>query len=423
MRSVKKINIIFFLILSLNAVAIDVQFNKFTQNLSYESLENAILENPHSGKRDKWGFAAAYSYTEDPLSRGVKNTTLTPIIDELHSIQFGLNYKLHNHLELMLSSALHHSGNSVTGENKTLLGDTTLALKYRFISRSNWAMAITPYLNIPTGDEDYFLGGNSLGYGGLLSFERNFKHFGAVLNIGYTNTKDNTYLNIDYENLYHVGIGVRVPFKRFAAQAEYRVNFTDDSNNQRQNELHLGGSYGLTETLRIFSSIGLGNIDFENNNDYRLLAGIKGSFGGVVKEAPVVKEDIPEVKIVKKYLRVGREIHFRTASAEIREASTKLLDSAIVVLLKYQDYIDSIQIEGHTDSRGSSSKNKILSTKRAQAIMDYLVRGGFPAAKLSAVGYGEDRLEIYPEKTEEEFAKNRRVIFLVNEILDLTKKI
>ena len=48
-------------------------------------------------------------------------------------------------------------------------------------------------------------------------------------------------------------------------------------------------------------------------------------------------------------------------------------------------------IGGHTDAQGSEAFNAELSRRRAQAVVDYLVKDGIPASKLSAAGYGETR--------------------------------
>ncbi|WP_457425375.1 OmpA family protein [Roseateles sp. P5_E7] len=51
---------------------------------------------------------------------------------------------------------------------------------------------------------------------------------------------------------------------------------------------------------------------------------------------------------------------------------------------------DMIRVEGHTDRLGSAAYNQKLSTRRAEAVRDYLVTSGrIPAGKVSAVGMGE----------------------------------
>ncbi len=70
------------------------------------------------------------------------------------------------------------------------------------------------------------------------------------------------------------------------------------------------------------------------------------------------------------------------------------------------------EIGGHTDSSGPDDYNLILSQARAQAVVNYLVNHGVDRIQLTAHGYGETR-PVYPGKTKEAEAKNRRVEFKV----------
>lgn len=70
-----------------------------------------------------------------------------------------------------------------------------------------------------------------------------------------------------------------------------------------------------------------------------------------------------------------------------------------------------VEISGNTDSTGPEAYNQKLSEKRAKAVMVYLVNTvGIDASRLSAVGYGETKPG-FPNDTEENRAKNRRVVF------------
>ena len=80
----------------------------------------------------------------------------------------------------------------------------------------------------------------------------------------------------------------------------------------------------------------------------------------------------------------------------------------------------SLEIEGHTDSRGSDEYNLDLSDRRAASVRDWLVDNGIDGARLSAVGKGEGDPQV-PEPPacrdaeqenvaacEETWAENRR---------------
>ncbi len=81
-----------------------------------------------------------------------------------------------------------------------------------------------------------------------------------------------------------------------------------------------------------------------------------------------------------------------------------------------------IELQAHTDSRGSASYNQRLSQKRAQSCVDYLVSKGIPSERMVPKGYGESKVRItdaeikkLKTKQEQEAAhqKNRRTEFAV----------
>ncbi len=65
-------------------------------------------------------------------------------------------------------------------------------------------------------------------------------------------------------------------------------------------------------------------------------------------------------------------------------------------------------VEGHTDSTGRKKINDALSQKRADAVMNYLVKNGFPDGKISAKGFGSAH-PIGDNKTRKGRQENRRV--------------
>jgi OOP family OmpA-OmpF porin len=66
-----------------------------------------------------------------------------------------------------------------------------------------------------------------------------------------------------------------------------------------------------------------------------------------------------------------------------------------------------IEIAGHTDNKGDKKYNQTLSQKRAETVVNYIVKKGIAITRLTAKGYG-DTTPIAPNDTEENKAKNRR---------------
>jgi OOP family OmpA-OmpF porin len=110
---------------------------------------------------------------------------------------------------------------------------------------------------------------------------------------------------------------------------------------------------------------------------------------------------------------LGRgKIRFESARASIDPDSAGLLDQLIETALRCPTA--NIEIAGHTDADGEDAFNQALSEKRAQAVMDYLVKAGLPADQFTATGYGSTQ-PVAGNDTDEGKAQNRRIDFIVRE--------
>lgn len=70
-----------------------------------------------------------------------------------------------------------------------------------------------------------------------------------------------------------------------------------------------------------------------------------------------------------------------------------------------------VQIEGHTDSRGSIEYNLSLGERRAQSVKSYLTSLGIPAGRLSIISYGKEK-PLADGDSESDHARNRRANFV-----------
>lgn len=133
-------------------------------------------------------------------------------------------------------------------------------------------------------------------------------------------------------------------------------------------------------------------------------------------------------------------VFFDTGSYEIKYESQPVLDQLNQVFSKFLSdpdnakYIDTIVISGHTDSDGSDVDNRLLSSNRANSVLNYLLSGNNgslnPYAQyFCAAGYGENR-PVASNSTDDGKAQNRRieisiilkddtVLDIVNEYLDM----
>jgi len=71
-----------------------------------------------------------------------------------------------------------------------------------------------------------------------------------------------------------------------------------------------------------------------------------------------------------------------------------------------------LEIRGHTDSTGTKGHNKRLSVRRADSVVEYMIKNGISPDRLVAKGFGEDK-PLASNKTWKGRKKNRRTEFFV----------
>ncbi|UCE17437.1 MAG: OmpA family protein [Gemmatimonadota bacterium] len=151
---------------------------------------------------------------------------------------------------------------------------------------------------------------------------------------------------------------------------------------------------------------------------YRVKAVVNGY---VEKMVPVVIEDGKTTlqnfalrRIPKKgeVIRL-RGITFEFNKSTIRPGSYPILDDAAQTMIEIPEL--KVQIEGHTDSKGSDEYNQKLSEARANSVRNYLItRHQINPNRIVAVGFGERR-PVADNDTEEGRQLNRRIDFVILE--------
>jgi len=109
-------------------------------------------------------------------------------------------------------------------------------------------------------------------------------------------------------------------------------------------------------------------------------------------------------------IMLANPVLFNLGESELKPAAIPVLHQ-VAELLK--DIPNAVLVEGHTDDRqitgGDFRSNWELSAARAFGVIRYFIEEeNIPPERLSAVGYGEYR-SLYPNDTEENRAKNRRI--------------
>jgi len=132
-------------------------------------------------------------------------------------------------------------------------------------------------------------------------------------------------------------------------------------------------------------------------------------------EQLTLKQGNKEVKVSEGSKFNLSEVYYDFNSYRLKNESKEYLNE-LVSLLKENPGV-KIQVRSHTDSRGPSNYNKLLSQKRADAVIQFIESKGIGANRLESVGLGETELTNKCEDgvpcTNAEHAKNRRTEFAI----------
>lgn len=149
-------------------------------------------------------------------------------------------------------------------------------------------------------------------------------------------------------------------------------------------------------------------------------AAVGGTTGAIIgrqmdKQAEEIKKEVPNAKVE----RVGEgivvefsdKVLFETDKSNLNASAQNTLNNLTRILKKYPD--TNLEIDGHTDSRGTESYNQDLSERRAQSVADYLTSSNISRSRITTRGFGEMQPK-YSNETEDGRAGNRRVEFQIS---------
>jgi len=164
--------------------------------------------------------------------------------------------------------------------------------------------------------------------------------------------------------------------------------------------------------------------ELPSNSDYRITASLPNYFKESLTISTKQKTDldtlVATVTLVLDKIFTNKEvtidnIYYDLNKWDIRTDAAVVLDELAILL--FENPTIKIEIGAHTDSRGEDKYNLELSSKRANAVIQYLNSKGIAADRLSSKGYGESQLinncEDGIECAEEAHQQNRRTTFKV----------
>lgn len=166
----------------------------------------------------------------------------------------------------------------------------------------------------------------------------------------------------------------------------------------------------------------------EPNQDYFLVVKKKDFLGGSddvsTKGLTVsgdVDKDLTMIRKPKESIHIPN-IQYEFDKYDLMIVSLPAIDTTVLKLMQNNPEL-MVEIESHTDSKGSEQFNLKLSQKRAESVVKYLVDKGIDAKRLKAKGYGESR-PVAPNENADGTdnpagrAKNRRTDFRIIGVID-----
>ena len=149
-------------------------------------------------------------------------------------------------------------------------------------------------------------------------------------------------------------------------------------------------------------------------------AAVGGTTGAVIghqmdKQAEEIAKTVPDAKVERVgegiIVEFNSNVLFGFDKTNLSADAKTSLDKLVKVLGSYPD--TNIEVQGHTDSKGSESYNQTLSENRAVVVSGYLKDNAIVSNRVTIKGFGES-VPKYDNETADGRTQNRRVEFLIS---------
>jgi len=127
--------------------------------------------------------------------------------------------------------------------------------------------------------------------------------------------------------------------------------------------------------------------------------------------APEPPKALGRVQVSEGKITISEQIAFDQNKAVIKPESSGLMDE-IAKVMKDNDKIKKVSVEGHTSAEGDAAANMKLSQDRAAAVMKGLIERGIDKSRLTSKGFGVTK-PIGDNSTPAGRMQNRRVEFVI----------
>lgn len=319
------------------------------------------------------------------------------------------------------------------------IGDLRLVTKAQLLDYKWFDLSVALPITLPTGDTDRLTGENGFSVEPTLILGVSDDVFGISANVGYRarNAQDVVFgnQNVRFNDELTYGIGGRLTLLRnydwvktldLVGDVWGAMSFEE----QNQEEVPIEGQAGVrvhtTPGFLAGVSAGGGLTRGYGTPEFRVMATIGWDFGGpepcpeckprVVRETveKVVTKVVEKIKVVDRII-VFPMVYFDTDKSDLRPDAIEALNE-VVRILKKNENIRRIRLEGHCDRRASVAYNDDLAAARLASVLSYLADSGVSLERVGDIRVVGENLADQGAETADELQRDRRVEFKVLEV-------
>ena len=271
---------------------------------------------------------------------------------------------------------------------------------FQSVKRSDvWSMASNAGYPINTSYDDFGIAMNDSGTAGLLSSNRNTAN----------STQDNIYSFTVNDIRFNLE-GIAVEKATQKPLQDVKIELLNTQTNKKEIAMTaVDGKFKFKlDPESEYSIVGSKDTYFTNTE-------IISTKGKKQSENMYVKLKMELERIIVNKPIVLENIYYDLDKFDIRADAADGLNNLVKILNDNPGI--SVELSSHTDSRADDRYNDVLSQKRAESAVNYIIAHGISSARITAKGYGERQLVNKCANdvscTEEEHQQNRRTEFKV----------
>jgi peptidoglycan-associated lipoprotein len=129
---------------------------------------------------------------------------------------------------------------------------------------------------------------------------------------------------------------------------------------------------------------------------------LEAGTGGIGQARPGSEQDFAT--------NVGDRIYFIVDQSDLTPEGQEILTKQAQWLQQYSNVV--VQVEGHSDERGTREYNIALSARRATATREFLIAQGVNPKRISSIAYGKERPAALCD-AEQCWTQNRRAVTVI----------